>query len=203
MEPIGSEGTFLDMEQLPDDAADWERARAGDGEAFGIIFDRHRPRVLRHCVRLVATPSDAEDVLAVVFLEAWRKRDSVRFVDGSMLPWLLVTATNAAHNQARASRRYQRLLERLPAPALVADPAAYFGDDYAQLAMRTLSLKDQEVITVCVLQGLSEREAALVLGVPPGTVKSRLSRAKARLAERIVTPLTTEPHFAKEAPHAY
>jgi RNA polymerase sigma factor (sigma-70 family) len=168
-----------------DDESDLALAIDGDGEAFGRIFDRHRSRLYRHSFRLVPIPADADDVVAVVFLEAWRRRASIRFVDGSMLPWLLVTATNVAHNLSRASRRHRALLERLPADPHVLDAAEGTDDGEAQATLRTLSLTDQQVITLCVLYGMSEREAALALGVPPGTVKSRLSRAKARLARHL------------------
>ncbi|MGB3910709.1 MAG: sigma factor [Pseudolysinimonas sp.] len=78
------------------DAAEWARAVDGDGEAFGRIFDRHRDRVLRHGLRLAPTTNDADDLVAITFFEAWRNRERVRVVDGSVLPWLLVTATNVA-----------------------------------------------------------------------------------------------------------
>lgn len=96
------------------DALDWRNAIAGDGEAFGRVYDRHRDRVLRHSLSLVTNVADAQDVLAVVFLEAWRKREQVRFVGGSVLPWLLVTATNTTRNLNRGKRRHQVMLDRLP-----------------------------------------------------------------------------------------
>lgn len=170
---------------LSDDAADWALATAGEGEAFGRVFDRHRDRVFRHGFRLVATHDDAEDLVALTFLEAWRRRDAVRLVDGSALPWLLVTATNVAHNLGRSARRYRALLNRLPPAPAVADPAERFADSDAVAALSTLGLRDRQVITLCVLEGMSEREAASALRVPPGTVKSRLSRAKQRLASRL------------------
>ncbi|MFS2076169.1 RNA polymerase sigma factor, partial [Curtobacterium sp. CT11-133] len=83
------------------DSGDWAMALEGDGEAFGRVFDRHRHRVQRHCMRLVPVDTDAADSVAIVFLEAWRNRARVRLVDGSLLPWLLVTATNVARNQTR------------------------------------------------------------------------------------------------------
>ncbi len=166
----------------------WAAALRGEGEAFGLIFDRHRDRVRRHSHRLVPTPADAEDVVAITFLEAWRRRREVRFVDGSILPWLLVTATNSARNVSRGARRYRALLERLP-PASWSEPPT--GDD-AQRALRSLPLADQRVIALCVLDGYSEREAAAALGIAPGTVKSRLSRAKARLAQRLEQPTLTK-----------
>ena len=200
-EPIGLCRTLPDMDTDLDDAAEWALAVTGGGDAFGRIFDRHRARVLRHSYRLVSIASDAEDVVAIVFLEAWRKRRSIHFVDGSMLPWLLVTATNAAHNLARSTRRYHRLLRRLPPAALTADHADDFDEGEAQTALRGLHLTDQQVITLCVLEGMSEKEAAAILNIAPGTVKSRLSRAKARLAAHLDPPIRLIPVLAKEAPH--
>lgn len=166
------------------DASDWAKAVAGSGEAFGRIFDRHRDRVARHSARLVPTSADAEDVVALTFMGAWRKRGSVRFVDESLLPWLLVTATYSAQNLSRATRRYRSLLARLPPSSPAADHADSVNDEATQ-QLRSLSLVDRQVIVLSVLEGLSEREVALALDVPIGTVKSRLSRAKARLARRV------------------
>lgn len=168
------------MSESRDDATDWALAVAGEGEAFGRIFDRHHPRVWRHSSRLVALP-DVDDVVAVTFFEAWRKRDRVRLVDRSVLPWLLVTATNTSRNLNRGLRRYSALLAQLPPATSAPPPEAVIETGETQDALRTLALADQRVIALCVLEGLSEREAAEVLGVPAGTVKSRLSRAKERL----------------------
>jgi RNA polymerase sigma factor (sigma-70 family) len=181
-----------------DDAHDWQRAVAGDGEAFGQIFDRHRARLYRHTHRLVPLAADMDDVVAVTFFEAWRRRDSVRFVDGSLLPWLLVTATNAARNVSRSARRYQALLERLPPTPVLHEQS---DDDAATRALTRLSLADQQVITLCVLEGLSESEAADALGIPIGTVKSRLSRAKSRLAAKLKPHHPARGVSQKEATH--
>ncbi len=175
-----------------DDEHDWAEALRGNGEAFGRIFDRHRHRMFRHSHRLVAVTADADDIVAIAFLEAWRKADAVRFVDGSMLPWLLVTATNSARNLARSSRRYRAMLDRLPASTHADDRAAQAFDTEAHQALRELSVADQRILTLCVLEDLSEKEAATALGIPVGTVKSRLSRAKARLANSLTAPLTKE-----------
>ena len=159
------------------DAHDLALAMAGEGEAFGRIFDRHRDRIHRHTQRLVPAAHDADDAVAITFLEAWRHRDRVRIVDGSMLPWLLVTATNVAQNLSRGARRYRALLLKLPPAEHHADHAELDDDGPASAALRSLSLADRQVVTLCVLEGLSTAEAADALGVPAGTVKSRLSRA--------------------------
>lgn len=176
------------------DSGDWVMALEGDGEAFGRVFDRHRHRVRRHCMRLVPVDTDAADSVAIVFLEAWRNRARVRLVDGSLLPWLLVTATNVARNQTRAARRYRAALDRLPPPEHVPDHADRDDDGDAVRALRQLGHRDQEIITLSVLEGYSEREIAAALGIAPGTVKSRLSRARTRLAAALTASgPTTQP----------
>ncbi|HEY2642758.1 MAG TPA: RNA polymerase sigma factor [Galbitalea sp.] len=176
----------------------WAAALEGDGEAFGRIFDRHRSRLYRHSYRLVPVAADADDVVAIAFFESWRRRDVARFVDGSMLPWLLVIATNSARNLARGERRYKALLAKLPAGEHSRDHAEDI-DDVARAALAKLSLPDRQVIALCVLDGYSEKEAAAALGVAPGTIKSRLSRAKARLAGQLEAHATPLRSLAKEA----
>jgi RNA polymerase sigma-70 factor (ECF subfamily) len=170
------------------DTGDWSQAVAGDGEAFGRIFDRNRRAVRRQAARFLSSPHDVEDAVAVVFLEAWRRRDAVRLVDGSVLPWLLVTAVHVTANIRRSSRRYQALLAHLPEPPTAPDPATSLDESGALAALRRLSLPDQQVLTLCVLEGWSERDAATALRVRPGTVKSRLHRAKLRLAALVAPP---------------
>lgn len=189
------------MDPLADDDHDWTFVLHGDGEAFGRIFDRHRDRVYRHSLRLVPVAADAQDVVAVTFLEAWRRRHAVRVVDGSLLPWLLVTATNVSRNLTRTSRRHRALLERLPLERSTFEPECDAEESETQTALRRLSLADQRVLTLCVLEGLSEREAAEALGVPTGTVKSRLSRAKARLRGLVHDHPIKHEYIAKRVTH--
>jgi RNA polymerase sigma factor (sigma-70 family) len=180
------------MEALGSDQDDWALATRGDSRAMARVYDRHSARLHRHAVALGAGPTDAEDIVAIVFLEAWRKREGVRFVDGSLLPWLLLTATFSSRNRARSRRRYRGFLDRYPRDgATAADPTDTFDDGAASDALRRLSPRDQEVITLCVLAGLSEGEAATVLRVPRGTVKSRLYRARARLQQQYRNPILT------------
>jgi RNA polymerase sigma factor (sigma-70 family) len=180
------------------DADEWALVLAGDGEAFGRIFDRHKEPVRRQVRRLLDRPADVEDALAVVFLEAWRKRATVRVVGGSLLPWLLVTANNVARNSIRSRLRYQALLARLPEPRASRDPSFVADEEGVLAALRRLPLADQQVLTLCVLEGWSERDAAAALAVAPGTVKSRLHRAKRRLAEGVGRPVAA---LAKEGIH--
>ncbi|RKR74686.1 RNA polymerase sigma factor [Frondihabitans australicus] len=177
---------------ITDDEIDvWARARDGDPEAFGSLFDRHRDRVFGQALRLVRTPHDAEDVTALVFLEAWRKRGSVRVVDSSILPWLLVTTNYVSRNATRAARRHRAAMASLPQAVPTPDHAdvvldamdAGSRDAIVRQAFIRLPKPDQDVLTLCVVHEFTLQQAADGLGVPLGTVKSRLSRAKKRLAD--------------------
>lgn len=167
----------------------WRLVVNGDGEAFGMVFDRHRDKVLRHALKIVGSTHAAEDVAAMVFYEAWRRREYVRPVKGSIIAWLLVTANNTIRNELRQRRRYRNLLNRLPPPANSPDIAETLADEDQQvfeaarlkLAFAKLRPTDRDVLTLCVVEDMSLRDAATALNVPEGTVKSRLNRAKTRL----------------------
>lgn len=182
-----------------DEAEAWSSARGGDGPAFALLFDRHRDRVFGHALRLLGQRHDAEDVTAIVFLEAWRKREAVRVVDGSIIGWLLVTTTYAVRNHSRSARRYRSALTKLPVPGPQDDHAAHVEnaidgsarDRQVRDVFSKLSRKDQDVITLCILEELTTAQAAEALGVPEGTVKPRLSRARKRLAD-LASPLADQ-----------
>ena len=166
------------------------RARAGDADAFGTVFDACAKSVYNHAFRLTGDWSAAEEVMAMTFLEAWRGRDKIAPDGGSLRPWLLGIATNLARGQRRAAWRHRAALARLP----VADELPDFAedvsgrlDDAAKIkalhqALAGLPRHDLEVLALCVWSGLGYAEAAEALNVPVGTVRSRLSRARARLA---------------------
>jgi RNA polymerase sigma factor (sigma-70 family) len=170
------------------DEEDWARVVAGEGEAFGRIFDRHRDRVRRHAQGLAPSPGDAEDVVSLTFLEAWRKREKIRFVNQSILPWLLKTATYTCLNMARSERRHRVALSKLPAPDQSYDPAGLADGGAIFAAMRRLTVHHQEIITLCVIEELSAEEAASLLGIRASSARSRLSRARARLREEMLEP---------------
>jgi RNA polymerase sigma-70 factor (ECF subfamily) len=188
---------------LPDPLSDealWQRAVAGDGGAFAQVYDRHVDTVFSYCLRQTVSAADAEDVTSVVFFEAWRKARSVTFVAGSVKPWLLAVAMNVARNQARSRHRYQRMLERLPAVAVTPDIADVAIRDVESeeftarfvACMNTLPARERDVIALCDLAELSYDEAAAALGVPVGTVRSRLSRGRRRLRALLASAQSDE-----------
>lgn len=141
--------------------------------------------------------ADAEDLTAVVFLELWRRRDSARFVDRSLLPWLLVTAGNVARNATRSRRRYEKFLAKLPAPEVEPDFSQAVHEqldsrpatEALNTAIAELSAVDQALITLTVVEGIALDDAAMALGLTYGAAKTRLSRVRRRLRD-------SHPHFS-------
>ena len=173
---------------LQSDEAEWSRAQASDDRAFGELFHRHHGRVFRHALRLVVVAAEADEVMASAFFELWRRRADVRLVDGSVLPWLLVTATQLSRNRIRGAVRYQRLLARLPREEAVdAARSATESLERQELrreigaALRRMSATDAALVTLTVLDGLTTAEAGAAVGVSPGAARMRLSRARGRL----------------------
>ena len=167
----------------------WRKVVNGDGDSFGVLFDRHRDRVFHHALRVVTSAHTAEDITAIVFYEAWRRREYVRMINSSIIAWLLVTTNNTIRNHARRQRRYKQFLEQLPAPQSQSDIADDVTDtDERELqtmilrkAFAQLKPSARDVLTLCVVEGFSTRDASTALGIAEGTVKSRLHRAKSQL----------------------
>ncbi|MDX6480730.1 MAG: hypothetical protein QOG85_1240 [Gaiellaceae bacterium] len=174
----------------PSDGVLWARSRSGDDDAFGVLFERHARAIYNYCFRRVGDWAMAEDLLSIVFLEAWRRRDK-ELDAGNVLPWLYGIATNVVRNRRRAQRRWTAALSRVPAPRPEPDFAGAADervDDERQAReglarLGSLPRREQDVFALCVWMDLSYEEAAAALAVPVGTVRSRLSRARARLRE--------------------
>ena len=161
----------------------WERARRDDGDAFAVLFDRHRARVYHRALGLLADPHDAEDVAAAAFFELWRKRRTVRIVQGSVLPWLLVTTVNLARNTQRSSARYQKVLRTMPRSADAAPPDPQLIETRTRLAssLRQLTSVDAALFVLTAIEDLPIAEAAAAVGVKPSAARMRLHRVRTRL----------------------
>jgi len=173
----------------PTDADLLQRAREGDPDSFGLLFDRHAAAVLRFCFRRTGSAASAEDLTSIVFLVAWEQRAKTVFYEGRARPWLLGVALNVLRSQSRAERRYRDALARIPAaasPEPESDAAIERLDAERQMqevlrAVSKLGRREREVVELCVWEGLSTEEAGRVLDISPGAVRSRLSRARRRL----------------------
>ncbi|MGC5173247.1 RNA polymerase sigma factor [Microbacterium sp. DT81.1] len=167
-----------------DEAAEWALVCAGDPAGLAALFDRHEARLFRHACRLLTAREDAKDAVTIAFFELWRKRASVRLVEGSPLPWMLNTVAHCARNLERSRRRYGALIARAPRPD---PPRELSGNDESGVlaALRRLPHREQSVVVLTVLEGYGERETAQTLGIPVGTVKSRLTRAREKLRDEM------------------
>jgi RNA polymerase sigma factor (sigma-70 family) len=165
------------------------RVRDGDPDAFGELFDSHARAVHGLAYRLTGNRQEAEEAVSLTFLEAWRLRAKVDPEGDSLAPWLLGITVNLVRNLSRANRRHQAAMARLPEPRAVpdfADEVVGRLDDTARLAaarsaLARLRRDEQDVVALCVWSDLDYAAAAAALGVPVGTVRSRLSRARRKL----------------------
>ncbi|MEV8377397.1 sigma-70 family RNA polymerase sigma factor [Kribbella sp. NPDC056861] len=175
----------------------WERAAAGDGEAFADVYRRHAGAIYNFLYRRTGSWSDAQDLTSAVFLQAWRRRSEIVLHNDSALPWLLRTADYTARNEWRSKRSYQRALTAANLTATDepdhADGVIERLDDRRQLqqaraATAKLPRHEREIVEICVWAGLDQQAAAIALDIPLGTLRSRLSRARKRLRELNLAP---------------
>jgi RNA polymerase sigma-70 factor (ECF subfamily) len=174
-----------------DDAELWELSTK-DPEAFGEIFRRHARSVFAICYWRTGDAAMAEDVTSVVFLEAWRRRELVVLEQRSALPWLLGVANHTSRNATRSLRRYGQALRRLdghrnlPSDDDVIDRIdAETSLNLVNEVARGLSDQEREIVLLVFWSGLSYEATAVALGVPVGTVRSRVSRTRRKLQLRL------------------
>lgn len=165
------------------------RAVQGDVDAYEQIVHLHQEPVYRLAYLIVGDAQDAQDIAQETFIRAYRglrRFDTAR----PLRPWLLQIAKNLSRNRLRAAGRYLAALQRafmhMPRGAHSAASAESYVEQRREVqalwdAIRLLPEQDQEVIYLRYMLDLSTQETAEVLGVAPGTVKSRLSRALGRL----------------------
>jgi RNA polymerase sigma-70 factor (ECF subfamily) len=155
-----------------------------DAEArFRELFDATYPTVARYARHRGLVGQDAEDLVAATYEVAWRRLDAVPAGDAA-LPWLLAVALNHLRNHRRKLVRERALVERLPPPDEVAPPnePAVIGWREIRRALDALADSDRELVLLVAWDGLSPAQAASVLGLTSTAARTRLHRARARLA---------------------
>jgi RNA polymerase sigma factor (sigma-70 family) len=165
----------------------------GERAEFTAMFAQYVEAVWNHAYRLTGSWSKAEDLASATFLTAWRRRADMREVDGSVLPWLYTVVANLARNEYRSSTRFLRAIRRLPLNHTVddhADAVAGRLDDDQRLrrvlrAVQRLPRAEREAVELCLLGELSVPAAAELLGVAEASIRSRISRARARLRKLV------------------
>lgn len=158
------------------------RCRRGDPAALEELVRTFEGRLLYFVRRLVRDEADGWDVLQKTWMRVLR---GIGQLDDpqQLVPWLYRVARNTALSHARAGPPPHEPLTDHPAPAC--DGAGFEDAEAVHRGLAALSLPHREVLTLFFLEALSVEDTAAVLGVPPGTVKSRLHYAKLALRKAL------------------
>ncbi|KAB2348489.1 RNA polymerase sigma factor [Actinomadura rudentiformis] len=158
-------------------------------ERFTAIYDRHYTAIYRYVAGRLG-PHTADDVAAETFLVAFRRRARFDAEQGALRPWLFGIATKLVSQHRRAeTRRYQALAKAGAGPAtadsheerVVTWVTAEGLQPQLARALAALSAKERDVVLLVALSELGHQEVADALGIPYGTVGSRLNRARRKL----------------------
>jgi len=172
---------------VTNETAIWQRLQANEPLAYAELFDLHSTRVYRRALGILGNVHDAEDVTAAAFFELWRKHRGIRPVNGSVLPWLLVTVVNLCRNHVRGLARYRATLNSLPRTERAVDPADIVAEtlDGSRIlaTINDLGRVDAALLVLTAVEGYSVAEAAAALGLRPGAARMRLSRARTRVRD--------------------
>ncbi len=170
-------------------------------EAFAVLFDRYAPMLYRYASRRLG-PEVAEDLVGETFLVAFRRRDRYDLTRPDARPWLfgIVSKLVSRHHRDEAAR--YRALTRSPLDDVAESPAERVEDGVSASAVRPLlagalarlSKGDRDVLLLIAWADLSYDEVAQALGIPVGTVRSRLNRARRKVRESLghTNPLRDE-----------
>lgn len=165
---------------------------SADQARFRSLFEATYPAVLRYARHRGLSGPDGEDLTAAVYEIAWRRLDTVPIGDEA-LPWLLKVAFNQLRNKRRKLAREKALLQRLPAPAHAPPASEAVTWQDIRRALATLNPTDRELVLLIAWDGLSPAQAAGVLGYTAVAARTRLHRARRRLA--------AELGIARDLPH--
>src|SRR6204780_1121057 len=164
------------------------RLSRNEPERFTVLFRRHAPQLQRYVVRRLG-PDAADDIVAETFLLAFRQRDRYDPERADARPWLYGIATNLIGRHRRAEIRQYRALARTGADPVMESftdrvddrVSASAASRQLAAALAGLPAAHRDTLLLVAWGDLSYEEAARALGVPVGTVRSRLSRARSRL----------------------
>jgi RNA polymerase sigma-70 factor (ECF subfamily) len=176
-----------------------ESSRRGDLEAFNCLVAAYQDRVYNLCLRMVGSPQAAEDATQEAFLSAYRSVGRLRGTN--VRSWLFRIASNICIDELRRRKRQPAISLDAPAPDAedersmdVPDPdagpeqLAVRGELWAALQAELAELPHEQrlAVVLCDIEGLSYEEIAETMGGSVGTVKSRISRGRARLREGVL-----------------
>ena len=160
-------------------------ARSGDQVAFARLVDEDGPRAYRLARAILGSSQDAEEAVQEAFVHAWRELPRLR--DASLWPaWFRRITVRAAIDRGRRRPRIREIELGAHEPPPQPDASAAVADrDDVDGVLRRLPADDRALLALRFLVDLEVDDVAAALGIPPGTVKSRLSRLLARLQSGI------------------
>ncbi|HEY3753115.1 MAG TPA: RNA polymerase sigma factor [Pseudonocardiaceae bacterium] len=169
----------------------WQLIAANDHQAFTELYERHAQAVWNYAYRLTASWAAADDLLAQAFLQVWRRRASVQLIRDSALPWLYAVTANVCRSERRRLGRFLRIAPKLVKEDSTPDHADRIVEDSATgqrlatviAAIVRLPRGQREAVEMCLLGDISTADAAELFGISETSVRSRLSRARARLQQ--------------------
>lgn len=182
-------------------------AMAHDSTVFEAFYREHVHQVMRFIARRVGDPQLVADLTADVFLAAVESARGYRASRGAPLAWLYGVARNVVAYDRRRRARYWKAAQRVSGRAALADTdiAAMVDRIDAEArsrelyrAMAELSAKDRAVLELVALDGLDVGDAAVALGIRPGTARARLHRARKAMRARVTAPRVSEPITTSE-----
>jgi RNA polymerase sigma-70 factor (ECF subfamily) len=161
-----------------------------DGRSFELLFDRHYRRIRRFCSAR-AGPDAADDLAAETFVTAFRRRSDYDPAFPDAAPWLFGIALNVVRASRRRELAHRRVAEHV-ASIDVAEcrPESFEADGALSDALRGLGEQDRDLIVLFAWAELTYEELAKCFGLPVGTVRSRLSRIRARLRTQLEASAT-------------
>ncbi len=161
---------------------------SGDRGALHELFDRHQPWLAARVRRRCADPEIVDEVVNDTFLVVWEKPGRYQG-DGEVAAWLWGIAIRTLLHRLRPRKSvFERLVQHRPETFPSAEEAVLLRVEHSDVgqALQRLSPELLAVVQATVLDGLTTREAAELLGIPSGTVKSRMSRARLELREALL-----------------
>ena len=168
-----------------------ERMSRGDRAALGVLYERHAPRCRGLALVILGDAAEADDVLHDVFIEAWRRSGDYSTERGAVSTWLGMRTRSRAIDRVRARKvRAEAGTESELVPPSgdpAADPVRTLDRARLRGLLATMSEAEQEVLVLGYFEGLSSRQIGERVGVPIGTVKSRVRTALAKL-RRVFDP---------------
>lgn len=149
-----------------------------------MLYEQYADAVYRYALSILRKPHLAEDVVQETMMVVWKSAKNFKG-HSKVLTWIFGIARNQAHNTLRKESKGQRLPEEDPTSASHDPTKSLHVDVRVQDALETLSPLHREVMHLVFYENLTVREAAELLGIPTGTVKSRMHHARLALAKKL------------------